>query len=498
MKDNSLKNMTINTEWNKYLCVIIPTYNNAGTIHNVIIETSNYIPNIIVVNDGSTDSTNDILYNIDIPITIVSYAQNRGKGYALKEGFKKAIELGYKFAITIDSDGQHKPSDIPKLIKAEENNLGAIIIGSRNLKDKIISKGSVFANKFSNFWFFVQTAKYLPDTQTGFRLYPLDKIYWKNLITNRYESELELLVFAKWNNVPIKSVEIDVIYPPKEERVSHFRPKKDFLRISILNTILCFIAILYAYPYKLLYCLRTFIYTIYSILVFIFGSLFLTIYTSIIFFFFKKTEKNKMLIHKTLYKAANFVIKNIPGVKYFYNKNASENFEKPAIIISNHQSLLDLMCAMMMTPKMIILTNKWVWNNIIFGKLIRYAEFYPVHNGIEQSTSHLKELANRGYSILIYPEGTRSKDSSIQRFHRGAFYLAEELNLDIIPIFVHGAGDVLPKKGCYFKPGKIHLEVYERITPEDKSFGETFKERAINFEKYYKERYLKIKLEKYP
>ena len=113
------------------------------------------------------------------------------------------------------------------------------------------SKGSNFANKFSNFWFYVQTGKALEDTQTGYRLYPLHKLYGVGLLTSRYEAELELLVFASWHGVELVSIPVNVYYPPREERVSHFRPGKDFARISVLNTVLCFLAVVYGLPLRL-------------------------------------------------------------------------------------------------------------------------------------------------------------------------------------------------------------------------------------------------------
>jgi hypothetical protein len=113
-------------------------------------------------------------------------------------------------------------------------------------------RGNIFANKFSNFWFMVQTGKRLPDTQTGFRVYPLHKIGNMRLFTNRYEAELEMLVCSAWRNIPIVSQPINVYYPPINERISHFRGGKDFFRISVLNTILCVFAIIYGYPSMLI------------------------------------------------------------------------------------------------------------------------------------------------------------------------------------------------------------------------------------------------------
>ena len=151
----------------------------------------------------------------------------------------------------MDSDGQHYASDLPVMVKAIIENPGSLIVGERDLSNVDINGKSSFANKFSNFWFTVQTGKKLKDTQTGYRVYPLKKLYGLSILTSRYEAELELLVFAAWNGVKIVSIPIQVYYPPQSERVSHFKPALDFTRISILNTILCFAAVLYGIPARL-------------------------------------------------------------------------------------------------------------------------------------------------------------------------------------------------------------------------------------------------------
>ncbi len=228
------------------ICVIIPTFENAGTVADVVSRALQYCRDVIVVNDGSTDNTDEVLSGLDI--TLVSYPLNKGKGHALREGFRKAKEMGFTKAVTLDADGQHFPEDIPVLVNAHSSNPGAMIIGSRSLKNENMPQGNTFANKFSNFWFTVQTGRSLPDTQTGFRLYQLDSLGKLRFLTSRYEAELELLVFQCWKGVPVVPVPIRVYYPPKEERVSHFRPGWDFTRISILNTALCILALVYGLP----------------------------------------------------------------------------------------------------------------------------------------------------------------------------------------------------------------------------------------------------------
>ena len=228
------------------LCVIIPTYNNHKTLRRVIDGVLSYTPNCIVVNDGSSDSTKEIL-DVYPQITTLNLPKNKGKGNALREGFKKAKDLKYHYAITIDSDGQHYPDDIPVFIDGLENaEKEVLLIGNRNMNQDGIPKKSSFGNKFSNFWFWFETGITLEDTQSGYRLYPL-KFIPKRLYTNKFEFEIEVIVRTAWNGVEVKNIPINILYDPNE-RVSHFRPFKDFTRISILNTILVIITLLYIKP----------------------------------------------------------------------------------------------------------------------------------------------------------------------------------------------------------------------------------------------------------
>lgn len=237
------------------ICVIIPTYNNHKTVVDVVSRTIPFCYPVIVVNDGSTDDTFSLLDSYvsgldgkDI-VTVVSYAKNQGKGHALRRGFRKALELGFDYAITLDSDGQHYPEDIPSIVatfeKEKDNKI--LVVGNRKLQQENMPGGNTFANYFSNFWFMVQTWQYLPDTQTGYRIYPLHHIYGLNLLTARYEAELELLVLSAWHGVKLVSSPIRVYYPPQGERVTHFRPFWDFFRITVLNTVLCILCLVYGY-----------------------------------------------------------------------------------------------------------------------------------------------------------------------------------------------------------------------------------------------------------
>lgn len=240
--------LTYYEKFNLYhACVIIPTYNNAKTLGSVIIDVAAFTKNIIVVNDGSLDETEKILYEFAF-LHIISYKKNIGKGWALRQGLKRATELGYLYAITIDSDGQHFAKDLPKFIDKLEAEKNAIVIGSRNMDQESVPGKSSFGHKFSNFWFKVETGINAPDTQSGYRLYPLQPLSKKKFLTRKYEFEIEVLVRAAWSDVKIESVPVSVYYAPKETRVSHFRPFKDFTRVSILNTVFVLITFLYIKP----------------------------------------------------------------------------------------------------------------------------------------------------------------------------------------------------------------------------------------------------------
>ncbi len=231
--------------------VIIPTYNNIGTVADVIGQVKLWSEDILVVNDGSTDDTLSLLESLE-GIRIISYDRNKGKGYALKNGLAQAYDWGFRYAITIDADGQHFPDDIPAFIDRIIEVPDSLLIGARNLTADNMPSKNTFANRFSNFWFKVETGKELADTQSGYRLYPLKSIRNIRYLTGRYEFEVEIIVRAAWRGVNVENVPVKVYYPPVEERVSHFRPFRDFFRISVLNTILVFYAFLFHYPWLFL------------------------------------------------------------------------------------------------------------------------------------------------------------------------------------------------------------------------------------------------------
>ncbi|MDX9891980.1 MAG: glycosyltransferase family 2 protein [Bacteroidales bacterium] len=247
-----------NTDGLLPVCVVIPTYNHAPFLEEVLNRCFSQSLPIIVINDGCTDQTLSVIDQIlqnkpeEIPFVLVNFSKNRGKGSAIKAGAHKALELGFHGMITIDSDSQHNPEEIPLFLEQALRTPDAIIIGSRGLSHENMPKKNTTANKISNFWFHFQTLTHLPDTQSGFRYYPLScfkKIIW---FTDRYNFELEVMVRNIWRGYSIIPIPITVYYPPEDVRITHFKPTLDFLRITVLNTFLSIAAILYYYPIKLI------------------------------------------------------------------------------------------------------------------------------------------------------------------------------------------------------------------------------------------------------
>jgi glycosyltransferase involved in cell wall biosynthesis len=233
--------MPVSSSNSPRIVAIIPTFNNAATVGTVIAETLSYIPNVIVIDDGSTDGTAAVLRELsdkNKSLTVITFATNKGKGSALAAGFAKAAGLGFTNAISLDADGQHYPSDIPafleKITLAPEN----LYIG-----DRVLTGGgsgqplrSHAGAKFGAFWYKFITGLSIADTQCGFRAYPVSPVLSLKCKGTRYEYEQQVLIKAAWAGIPVETVLVHLHYDPREMAVSHFRPVRDFLRISEVNS----------------------------------------------------------------------------------------------------------------------------------------------------------------------------------------------------------------------------------------------------------------------
>lgn len=230
--------------------------------------------------------------------------------------------------------------------------------------------------------------------------------------------------------------------------------------------------------------------TIIAFTVFILGSIYLTLAGFFGITILGKTDKHTLWYHKRLCGLFRKLANTMPNIQYEIQNKANVTFDKPSIIIANHQSHLDLLYLLMLNPTIVCLTNNWVWRCPFYGRVIRYADFYPVENGIEENERKLKKLIEKGYSILIFPEGTRSENCDILKFHQGAFHLADRLNVDIIPIIIHGIGHVFPKKEFLLRKGKIAIKIFDRILPTDTKFrNQESRYTAKAFRKFYEEEY---------
>lgn len=242
------------------------------------------------------------------------------------------------------------------------------------------------------------------------------------------------------------------------------------------------------------YSARYLFITIIGFIGFLIGTLFITVCGIILFTIFPaKRSTRKLIFHYIIMYVFRLVLSMFFNVKKTIINEHGEDFKKPAVIVANHQSHIDLALTLQLYPKMIVFTNDWVYNSPFYGWIVRNADYYPASEGYENSLVKLEALVKEGYSILIFPEGTRSVDGTIHRFHKGAFLLAEKLQLDIIPLLIHGAGDTVTKGDFHFKDGALTVKILNRITPGNTSYGVSYQERTKAVCRYMREEYALLK-----
>lgn len=217
--------------------VVIPVYNNAATVKAVALASRAELPHVIVVDDGSTDTDVAGLF-AGTDIVVLKHERNRGKGQALMTALKAVQEAGGRFMITLDADGQHHPVDIRKFLPVLEAEPDAVVIGARRMEGPNIPASSRFGRRFSDFWLRLETGIAMNDTQSGFRAYPVAHLARLAFVSARYDFEAEVLARAAWAGLPVRSVEVEVTYPEREKRISHFRPFVDNLRLSYRHMLL--------------------------------------------------------------------------------------------------------------------------------------------------------------------------------------------------------------------------------------------------------------------
>ena len=233
--------------------------------------------------------------------------------------------------------------------------------------------------------------------------------------------------------------------------------------------------------------------TVYCFLYFLLGCIFSQLYMLVLMVLPLKRSTKKLAFHKMIYWFARIFLKSMIIEKVIHVNDVNETYKCPAVIIANHQSFIDILLLLSTTPKIVMVTNSWVWNSPFFGWIVRYADFHHSADGYEALAENIKERINEGYSVIVFPEGTRSEDCSIRRFHKGAFYLADLLKLDILPVLLYGTGQVSSKKqGFYIHPGVVVCKTMCRLKYGDVSMGTTYQERTKKFRRWYEEQYCKL------
>lgn len=235
-----------------------------------------------------------------------------------------------------------------------------------------------------------------------------------------------------------------------------------------------------------------FVISVFAFCYFVAGCILLTVIGLLLKLIPFQKQKVKLVYHTILSNFCKSLMYIMINVKKKIINPGHESFVKPAIIICNHQSFLDILSVVMLDPKLILFTNKWVWNSPFFGGVVRMADYYPVAQGAQPGIELLREKVQQGYSILVFPEGTRSVDGTMKRFHKGAFYLAQELDIDILPIVIHGTGYTMAKGDFLLKDGTITLKYLPRISPENNDFGTGYAERAKHVGKYFRDEFKKL------
>ena len=216
--------------------IVIPVYNHGSQVGAVIERALEFQMPLVVVDDGSTDQTPQVLARFE-GLRIITHPRNLGKGAALISGLEEAARFA-RWAVTIDADGQHDPADVVHLFEVLPAGSRPLVVGKREGLTKAAGAplSSRFGRRFSNFWVAVSGGPHLTDTQSGFRLYPLPETINLRPKARRFNFEVEILVLARRAGLPVLEIPVRSIYPPKKERVSHFRPWSDFWRNAFTFT----------------------------------------------------------------------------------------------------------------------------------------------------------------------------------------------------------------------------------------------------------------------
>ncbi len=242
--------------------------------------------------------------------------------------------------------------------------------------------------------------------------------------------------------------------------------------------------------------LRTFIHGVLSFLYFGIGAFLMSLFATLILPLPPMSKKRKSyLLSSGLSKLMKSVLYTNPFVKKSVLNISNETFEKPCIIIANHSSFLDILAVGMLSPNIVFMVSDWVYKSPVFGGAVRAAGFLPASAGIESNVEKFRETFANGKSVVIFPEGTRSMTNKINRFKKGAMFLFENLEIDIVPILVHGTSEVLPKGDFIIYDGPLTVEILPRINFGHNEIGKTFAEKTKNVSAYFKNEFSRLRNE---
>ncbi|MDR2622243.1 MAG: 1-acyl-sn-glycerol-3-phosphate acyltransferase [Dysgonamonadaceae bacterium] len=220
------------------------------------------------------------------------------------------------------------------------------------------------------------------------------------------------------------------------------------------------------------------------------GSLFLTLLSYILIVVPVSEEKKKKFFHIQIHYFAKALLYIMCNEKKLFANPSGETFEKPAIIIANHQSVADILQILALHRKIIMVVKSWIIKSPVFGQVARYAGFVEIIEGHEHSRNKVEQYFQSGYSIAIFPEGSRSVDGKIRRFHKGAFFLAGQCKADIVPVLLHGQGQIIAKNDLfYLKNGLAASKILPRISHSELSEMGTYQEQCKKIARYFREKH---------
>ncbi len=201
--------------------------------------------------------------------------------------------------------------------------------------------------------------------------------------------------------------------------------------------------------------------------VFVIGIIFYTLWAIVYFALSPNSHEQKSRwLHHKMQLFARRMLRLTPSIRFTIN-TSGETFEHPAVIIANHQSLYDILAIMSLTDRVVFVTKDWVWRNPLLNPALRLSECIPSIDGVESNKEKFKDILRRGMSIVVFAEGRRWEDGRVHRFHKGAFLLAQKLDVEILPIYLHGFGRMLPRSDFMLRPGENpYLEVGFRYKPD--------------------------------